>query len=553
MPPSSAGCALPAMTSWIGRSGCSSRRLSRSGSRSISVSRLYDGTRRAKPIVSTSGSSAVVDPAELGLGGAALRARAREPLAGVDDQALAQRRAWSPRCRRRGPCRRPAQNASVSSESGSAPWRGGQLDDLAGDPGRGVHAVGDRADRHLGLVEGRPQAVEHAAADVAVQLGDAVGALREPEAHHRHVEDGGVAALVVLGAERAGSARRDAGGRAGRRRSTARPASRGKRSMPAGTGVWVVKTVEARPTSSAVSKSSPGPPSATVSSRIRSRPRKPAWPSLVWKTSGAGCAGDPRVGAQRPDAADAEQQLLAQPVLAVAAVQPVGDVAVVVGVALDVGVEQQQRHPADAGDPDPGQQVGPAGQRDRDDRALAVVLAQQRDRQPVGVEDRVGLLLPALAGERLLEVAVPVEQADADDRDAEVAGGLEVVAGEDAEAAGVLRQHGGDAELRGEVGDRARGVVGRPGAGTSGRRSGSRSRSAGAAEAREEALVARRARPSRLRPTAPSRRTGSWPTAPRPRGRRTRRRPASRGARTTAGCRPGRPARRAPRAGQDGR
>ncbi len=59
LPPSSAGCALPAITSWIGRSGCSSSALSRSGSRSISVSRLYDGTRRANPIVSTSGSSAV--------------------------------------------------------------------------------------------------------------------------------------------------------------------------------------------------------------------------------------------------------------------------------------------------------------------------------------------------------------------------------------------------------------------------------------------------------------------------------------------------------------
>ena len=58
--------------------------------------------------------------------------------------------------------------------------------------------------------------------------------------------------------------------------------------MPAGTGVCVVKTVEARDTSRAVSKSRPGPLPATVSSRIRSRPRKPAWPSLVWKTSGSG-------------------------------------------------------------------------------------------------------------------------------------------------------------------------------------------------------------------------------------------------------------------------
>ena len=61
--------------------------------------------------------------------------------------------------------------------------------------------------------------------------------------------------------------------------------SRGNRSMPAGTGVWVVNTVPARVISSAESKSSPW---SATSSRIRSTPRKPAWPSLVWKTSGAG-------------------------------------------------------------------------------------------------------------------------------------------------------------------------------------------------------------------------------------------------------------------------
>ena len=54
--------------------------------------------------------------------------------------------------------------------------------------------------------------------------------------------------------------------------------------MPAGTGVWVVNTVPARTPASASSKLSP----SAASSRIRSRPRKPAWPSLVWNTSGAG-------------------------------------------------------------------------------------------------------------------------------------------------------------------------------------------------------------------------------------------------------------------------
>ena len=45
------------MTIWIGRFGSVSSAFSRSGSRSIRVSRLYEGTRRAKPKVTTSGSS----------------------------------------------------------------------------------------------------------------------------------------------------------------------------------------------------------------------------------------------------------------------------------------------------------------------------------------------------------------------------------------------------------------------------------------------------------------------------------------------------------------
>ena len=56
--------------------------------------------------------------------------------------------------------------------------------------------------------------------------------------------------------------------------------------------------------------------------------------------------------------------------------------------------------------------------------------------------------LGLLAGvEVLAEEAVAVEQADRAERGAEVAGRLEVVAGEDAEAARVLRHELADAEL----------------------------------------------------------------------------------------------------------
>jgi hypothetical protein len=66
----------------------------------------------------------------------------------------------------------------------------------------------------------------------------------------------------------------------------------------------------------------------------------------------------------------------------------------------------------------------------------------------VRVEVRVALLLPSVRGQRLAEVAVAVEQADPHQRQAEVAGRLEVVAGEHAQATGVLGEGLGDAELR---------------------------------------------------------------------------------------------------------
>ena len=57
----------------------------------------------------------------------------------------------------------------------------------------------------------------------------------------------------------------------------------------------------------------------------------------------------------------------------------------------------------------------------------------------------------------MAEVAVPVEQADADEGHAEVARRFEVIAGEHAEAAGILRQRLADPELGGEVADELQG------------------------------------------------------------------------------------------------
>ena len=244
---------------------------------------------------------------------------------------------------------------------------------------------------------------------------------------------------------------------------------------------------------------------------------------------GSGRAGDPGVRPQRTDAADAEQQLLAQPVLAGAAVEPVGHAAEVVGVLLDVGVEQQQRHPSDVGDPDPGHQLGVVVEGDPHHGPGPVRLVEERERELVGVEDRVGLLLPALAGQRLLEVAHPVEQADADQRDAEVGGRLEVVAGEDAEAAGVLREHGGDAELRREVRDGARRVGSPLALVPLVAREVAVEVAAGGLEPVEEAAGRRPARRDAGRRPRRAAAPGHVRSTPTGRGRRRRRRPGSGG------------------------
>ena len=116
-------------------------------------------------------------------------------------------------------------------------------------------------------------------------------------------------------------------------------------------------------------------------------------------------------GVEGADAADAEEDLLAEPVLGLAAVEAVGDVAEVGRVLVDVGVEEVQRHPADLGLPHAGDERR-AGQVDLHPHVLA-----QGERHGVRVEVGVALLLPAVGRQRLAEVAVPVEEADADQRD----------------------------------------------------------------------------------------------------------------------------------------
>ena len=120
--------------------------------------------------------------------------------------------------------------------------------------------------------------------------------------------------------------------------------------------------------------------------RMRSRPRKPAWPSLVWNTCGVDAE---RV--ERAHAADAEEDLLAQAVLDVAAVEAVGDRAQVVGSfsSMSASSRYSGMRP-DVGPPDLRVHGAPA--RSTSTRTPS----HQRERHRVGVEVGVALLLPAV-------------------------------------------------------------------------------------------------------------------------------------------------------------
>ena len=69
------------------------------------------------------------------------------------------------------------------------------------------------------------------------------------------------------------------------------------------------------------------------------------------------------------------------------------------------------------------------------------------------VVDRIRFLLPSRLVEILAEVTLLIEQPNADQRHAQIAGGLQVVAGQNAQAAGEDRKTFGQAEFGREVCD----------------------------------------------------------------------------------------------------
>ena len=154
---------------------------------------------------------------------------------------------------------------------------------------------------------------------------------------------------------------------------------------------------------------------------------------------------------QRARAAHAEHDLLLDARVAVAAVEAMRGGAVLGAVGLEVGVEEVELHAPDPRVPHLRVHVVVA-EFHAHLEGLAV-LHHRGDGQVAEIGVGVGRVLVALAVDRLLEIALAIEQAHRDERQRHVARGLAVVAREDAEAARVDRQALVEAELRAEIRD----------------------------------------------------------------------------------------------------
>ena len=119
----------------------------------------------------------------------------------------------------------------------------------------------------------------------------------------------------------------------------------------------------------------------------------------------------------------------------------------------DVRVEQQDRDPPDLGDPDGDDGASGRAAR-RDGQRLAVAIGARAGRQPGEVVVGVGVLLVAVRVDRLAEVALAVHQPTPMNGRAMSDAVFSVVAGQDAEAAGVDPERLVEAVLGAEVGDR---------------------------------------------------------------------------------------------------
>ena len=127
-----------------------------------------------------------------------------------------------------------------------------------------------------------------------------------------------------------------------------------------------------------------------------------------------------------------------------------------IGRAVHRIVAVQQIEPRPSNDDAPNPQLQrPARQLDRNAKPAAARLAHRLDRHDRRIVVGKGLELPSLGVDHLAEIALLVQQADPDDRNAEVARRLQEIARQHAKPAGVKRQRLAETKFHAEPGDAA--------------------------------------------------------------------------------------------------
>ena len=139
---------------------------------------------------------------------------------------------------------------------------------------------------------------------------------------------------------------------------------------------------------------------------------------------------------ERLYAANAEHDLLTHPHLLVAAVKLGGNQSVFGVVFRNVGVEQVNVDAADAQFPNLGEDF--AIQDRHRNQKLRVVAVHFANRQVMKILVEADRLLHAVLVDLLPEIAVPIKQTDRDEVQIEIAGRFAMIAGENAEAAGII-------------------------------------------------------------------------------------------------------------------
>ena len=162
-------------------------------------------------------------------------------------------------------------------------------------------------------------------------------------------------------------------------------------------------------------------------------------------------------------AAHAEHDLLAQPVMAVAAVEGIGERAIPLGVLVEVRVEEEDGDDVAAG---AHYVIAPGADLDAAAGDLDGGSGGFGGEHLLGLPLHLGFVLLPVRVQRLREVALSVQKGDGDHGNVEIGGGAKGVTGENAESATVRWDRLLEADLHGEVGD--------DGAGRNGHEAGSR-------------------------------------------------------------------------------